>query len=87
MAVIRKCKFCGKEFTRRANNHTYCSLECRDAFKEQERALSGRKKSVPQPCAPRVTMNEVLQFAEEYCRRTGHYPHYGEAVKLMEGTR
>ena len=82
--MIKKCKFCGREFTRRTNNHKYCSLDCRDAWRGKHRATKGRNNDIQMAYTPRVTMDEVLQFAEEHCRRTGHYPRYGEAVRLME---
>lgn len=85
----RLCKWCGGEFTPWASQCRYCCDECRDAGKRENLEKNKRKQAeakLKKP-PPAVSVDEVLRFANDYRHRTGHYPHYGEAVALMEKER
>lgn len=80
---VKVCKICGREFLPRTHRQAYCSEGCcvRGRRDNRRRAAERKKKKA---AAPAVTVEQVLQFAGRYAARTGHYPHYGEAVRLLE---
>lgn len=80
---IHLCKICGREFFPHTHRQVYCSEACCAAGRrENRRRAAERQKRRRQ--APAVSIDRVLQFAARYAASTGHYPHYGEAVRLLE---
>ncbi len=79
----RCCKICGAMFTPSTHRQVYCGPGCLAAGKRRNRQLAAaRKKEKTRKTA--VSVEQVLGFAQRYAAATGHYPHYGEAVRLLE---
>ncbi len=79
----RYCKICGTVFTPSTHRQVYCCQGCLAAGKRRNRQLAAaRKKEKTRKTA--VSVEQVLSFAQRYAAATGHYPHYGEAVQLLE---
>ncbi|MBE6778320.1 MAG: hypothetical protein E7541_02935 [Ruminococcaceae bacterium] len=79
----RYCKMCELSFEPRNHRQIYCSPGCAQlARRLNNRRYEENKKN--KRSAPAVTVDQVLAFAQRYAAATGRYPHYGEAVRLME---
>ena len=79
----RCCKTCELLFEPRNYRQIYCSPGCAQLARRlsHRRSDANRKKKEPPPT---VSVEGVLAFAQRYAAATGRYPHYGEAVRLME---
>ena len=88
--IIRLCKVCGKEYAQMSHAQLYCSHECKRAAKrEREREIRAERKQWDlniknKKPAPVHSIEDVMRFADEYCKKHGRYIQYAEAVRLME---
>ena len=80
---VKICKVCGREFLPRTHRQAYCSEGCGAMGRRDNRRRAAERKK-RKAAAPAVSVDEVLRFAGRYAAVTGHYPHYGEAVRLLE---
>lgn len=76
------CKICGESFVPVNHRQVYCSPLCLAAGRRLNRRRAAARKKEKGGCA--VSVEQVLDFAQRYAAATGHYPHYGEAVQLLE---
>ena len=58
-----KCVRCGKVFERRGNNHIFCSMECRQAGRDESNG-SGRKKRLSIDVVVRLAKAEGLSYGQ-----------------------
>ncbi len=78
----QECPVCGAVFATDGTGE-YCNENCLAVARWAARRATARRRQVRTPA---VSVAQVLAFAERYAAATGHYPYYGEAVRLIEQT-
>lgn len=83
----KRCKLCGKEFTvSKGNCRKYCSDECR--FKRnqsmKEVYYQNAKEKRAKPKMPKMSINDILRWANEHKQKTGVYLDYAKAREQMK---
>lgn len=78
------CEICGAIFVSRSSKAKYCSDQCRRQVQRSAAAKCRKRKGKAVSYGgPRVTVDDVLRFAENHRRATGEILSYGRAVAKM----
>lgn len=86
-----ECPICGEFFRKECGTVKYCSERCRregtrrvEKRYYQKNYSSTHEVTKTTDPARMPTVKDVLDYAEQYYRKTGEYISYGKAVEMME---